>query len=215
MGGFFNPEKGIWAALSTMVDVCGLSILWLMLCIPVVTIGPATAALYYAVVKCVRPGEPGAFGAFFRSFRVNFRTGALASLVCAAAGALLACGVAVMWANRLASDAGGVLFAAYCVALVLPLGVLCWLFPLLARFTFTVKRLFITAFQLAVGHLPATVLAAALVVLAAVPSAVWWWPALVLPALVTLAVSLPFERIFRRYAPELSGGQEEESSDGE
>ena len=113
MGYFFNPEKGVWAALSTMVDVCGLSILWLLLCIPVVTAGPASAALYYAVVKCVRPGEPGAFGAFFHSFRENFKTGALATLVCVLAAVPLACGVAIMWANHRASDAGAVLFVAY------------------------------------------------------------------------------------------------------
>ena len=34
MGNFFNPEKGIWAWLSTLVDVCGLSRLWLLLCLP-------------------------------------------------------------------------------------------------------------------------------------------------------------------------------------
>ena len=62
MSEFFNPEKGIWAWLSTLVDVVGLSVLWIALCLPVVTIGPATAALYYTVVKCVRRRESGAFG---------------------------------------------------------------------------------------------------------------------------------------------------------
>ena len=59
MGEFFNPEKGIWAWLSTMVDIVGLSVLWIFLCLPVVTIGPATAALYYTVVKYVRKREGG------------------------------------------------------------------------------------------------------------------------------------------------------------
>ena len=45
MGEFFNPEKGIWAWLSTMVDIVGLSVLWIFLCLPVVTIGPALVAL--------------------------------------------------------------------------------------------------------------------------------------------------------------------------
>ena len=49
---FFNPEKGIWAWLSTLVDICGLSIVWIFLCLPVVTAGPATAALYYTDVNC-------------------------------------------------------------------------------------------------------------------------------------------------------------------
>ena len=37
MGDLFNPEKGIWVWLSTLVDICGLSILWIFLCLPVVT----------------------------------------------------------------------------------------------------------------------------------------------------------------------------------
>ena len=92
MGSFFNPEKGIWAWLSTAVDIVGLSIAWLFLCLPLVTAGPATAALYHAVVLYVRPREQGAFKDFFRSFRRNLRVGAAATLVCLAAGAALAAG---------------------------------------------------------------------------------------------------------------------------
>ena len=62
MSEFFNPEKGIWAWLSTLVDVVGLSVLWIALCLPVATIGPATAALYYTVVKCVRGWGVGGGG---------------------------------------------------------------------------------------------------------------------------------------------------------
>ena len=80
MGEFFNPEKGIWAWLSTLVDVVGLSVLWIALCLPVVTIGPATAALYYAVVRYVRRRESGAFGGYLRSFRANFAVGLRATL---------------------------------------------------------------------------------------------------------------------------------------
>ena len=81
MSEFFNPEKGIWAWLSTLVDVVGLSVLWIALCLPVATIGPATAALYYTVVKCVRKQENGAFGVYLRSFRSNLKTGLKATLI--------------------------------------------------------------------------------------------------------------------------------------
>ena len=81
MGDFFNPEKGIWVWLSTLVDVVGLSVLWIFLCLPVVTVGPATAALYYTVVKCVRGRESGAFGDYLRSFRANLKVGLRATLI--------------------------------------------------------------------------------------------------------------------------------------
>ena len=38
MGEFFNPEKGIWVWLSTLVDVCGLSIVWIFLCLSLIHI---------------------------------------------------------------------------------------------------------------------------------------------------------------------------------
>lgn len=209
MGDFFNPEKGIWAWLSTLVDICGLSILWLFLCMPVVTIGPATAALYYTVVKCVRGREPGAFGYYFRSLRENLRVGCAASLICAAAAVLLSFGCLVMRTNAV-TDAGRVLFGVYCGALFLPAGVLCWLFPLLGRFTFGVRDLFVTALQLALRHLPSTVVVTLLTAQTAAFCILNWWPALFLPAVTALLASLFLERVFQKYAPGLAGGDEEE-----
>jgi len=202
---FFHPDKGIWAWLSTLVDVAGLSILWLLLCIPVVTAGPATAALYYTVVKYVRGRESGAFGGYFRSFFGNLKVGCLATLLCCAAGAALAGGYSVM-RSSVGTDASDILFAAYYFALALPIGVLCWLFPLLGRFTFGLRALFVTAFQLAVRHLPTTVVVVLLTVETAAFCISNWWPALFMPAVAMLLVSLFFERIFQKYVPELADG---------
>ena len=120
MGEFFNPEKGIWAWLSTLVDICGLSILWTLLCLPAVTAGPATAALYYAVVKCVRRRESGAFGCFFRSFRTNFKVGLLAGLIVIPLGLALLGGYAVVrwYGTRLGA------------------GPMCFMWPITSRWRF-------------------------------------------------------------------------------
>ena len=195
MGEFFNPEKGIWAWLSTLVDICGLSILWTFLCLPAVTIGPATAALYYTVVKCVRRRESGAFGYYFRSFRQNFKVGLLAGLIVIPLALLLLGGhFIVRWyGTRLG---GG--------ALILPAGVLCWLFPLLGRFDYSVAGLFRTALQLTVAHLPSTVVAVLLTAQTAVFCLEKWWPVVFMPAVAALLVSLFFETIFQRHSPELA-----------
>lgn len=203
MGNFFNPEKGIWAWLSTAVDVAGLSIAWLLLCMPLVTIGPATAALYHAVVKYVRTREQGAFTDFFRSFYRNLRVGVLVTLPCLAAAAALGCGYIIMLYNR-SSQVGGVLYGAYYVAMLLPAGVLCWLFPLLGRFEFRAGQLFATAVQLALRHLPSTVVLVLMTLETASLCVRRWWPALFMPALVMLLASLFLERVFQKYVPELA-----------
>lgn len=211
MGEFFNPEKGIWAWLSTLVDVFGLSILWIALCLPVVTIGPATAALYYAVVKCVRGRESGAFGCFFRSFRENLKTGLAATLIVLPAAALLL-GVHHI-ARWYGTRTGGLLYILYIAqyfALMVPAGVLCWLFPLLGRFEYQVGSLFRTALQLAVAHLPSTVVIVLLTAQAAAFCASYWWPVVFMPSVAILLVSLFTERVFRKYAPELAPQEAEE-----
>ena len=205
MGEFFNPEKGIWAWLSTLVDVCGLSIAWIFLCLPVVTAGPATAALYYTVVKCVRGRESGAFGYFFRSFRDNFKTGLKTTLiVLPAAALLLALHHIVRWYGTRTGGLLYVLYVAQYFALILPAGVLCWLFPLLGRFDYRVGDLFRTAFQLTVAHLPSTVVMVLLTAQSAAFCAAHWWPVVFLPVVAMLLVSLFTERVFQKYSPELA-----------
>lgn len=210
MGGFFDPEKGIWAWLSTMVDVCGLSIVWIFLCLPVVTIGPATAALYYTVVKCVRPRESGAFGCYFRAFWKDLKPGSLATLAVLPGVFLLVLGYdTVRWYGTSLGGTAYVLYVAYYFALLLPLGMLCWLFPLLGRFDWRLKALFRTAFQLTVAHLPSTVVVVLLTAQTAVFCIERWWPVLFMPAVAMLLASLFFERVFQKYVPELAPQEEE------
>lgn len=206
---FFDPERGIWSWLSTLVDICGLSILWTFLCLPVVTAGPATAALYYTAVKCVRKRESGAFGCFFRSLRENFKTGLLAGLA-ALPAALLLCGghAVVRWYGTRLGGVAYILYVAYYFALILPAGVLCWIFPLLGRFEYGVGALFRTAFQLTIAHLPTTVIVVLLVAETAVFCIERWWPVLFMPAAAALLVSLFFEKIFRLHTPKAESAEE-------
>ena len=206
MGDLFNPEKGLWAWLSTLVDIVGLSVLWIALCLPVVTIGPATAALYYTVVKCVRKRESGAFGSYLRSFRDNFRTGLKAGLIAIPITLLLYFGHNVVrWYGTRIGGMAYVLYVAYYFALTLPAGVLCWLFPLLGRFEYGLRGLFRTALQLTIAHLPSTVVIVLLTAQSAVFCLERWWPVVFLPVVAMLLVSLFTERVFGKYAPELAG----------
>ncbi len=211
MGEFFNPEKGIWVWLSTLVDVVGLSVLWIALCLPVVTIGPATAALYHTVVKCVRGRESGAFGDYLRSFRDNLKTGLKATLIVLPAAALvLGLHHIVRWYGTRVGGLLYILYVAQYFALMLPAGVLCWLFPLLGRFEYGVRDLFHTAFQLTAAHLPSTVVVVLLTAQSVALCLSRWWPVVFIPVTAMLLVSLFTERIFRKYSPELAReGQED------
>lgn len=211
MNEFFNPEKGIWVWLSTLVDVCGLSILWIFLCMPVVTICPATAALYYTVVKCVRGRESGAFGYYLRSLRDNFKIGLQTTLIAVPAALLLLAGHNIIrWYGTRMGGTLYVLYIAYYFALLVPAGVLCWLSPLLGRFEYSVKKLFKTALQLTIAHLPSTVVVVLLTAQTSVFCIQHWWPVLFMPSVAVLLISLFTERIFIKYSPDLAAKSAEE-----
>ena len=209
MKNLFNMDNPVFQTLSRIADLAVLSVICLLCCLPVVTIGPATAALYYTVVKCVRGRESGAFGYYLRSFRDNFKTGLKADLiVLPAAALLLVLHHIVRWYG---TRTGGVLYVLYVAqyfALMVPAGMLCWLFPLLGRFDYGVRGLFRTAFQLAIAHLPSTVVVVLLTAQTAVFCLERWWPVLFMPSVAMLLVSLFTERIFAKYSPELSPEEE-------
>ena len=188
--GIFDPENGFFRTLSRMVDVVGLSLLWVALSLPLVKFGPACAALYHTVTHCVVS-------------RANLRVGIPAGLLVLAAGALLLQGyqIMVLAAN---SVGGGALamYGCYCAALIVPAGVSCWAFPLLSRFQMGLGHLLVTSFQVTLRHLPQTLLQIQ-ILFVTVWATVGFVPlAVFTPALNALLASLPAERVIRRYLPE-------------
>ena len=208
----FDPDNAWWRFVSRCVDVVGLSVFWAMLCLPVVTAGPASSALYYTVVKCFRQGEKGTFGVFYRAFRENLKQGVIATLLCLPVAAALALGYAIMRANW-GSDLGAVMFVAYDIALIVPAGIVCWLFPLLGRFTFRLRDAFRTAGMLALRHLPTTVVIVLLTLELGIFTLERRWPVCFAPALCALLTSLFLERIFPKYLSEAEAEKLEETSE--
>ena len=75
----FRPYGLVWTVLNTVTDVVGLTLCWLLCCLPVVTLFPATAALYDAVVHGIRYREEGPYKRFFRTFRAEWKSGILST----------------------------------------------------------------------------------------------------------------------------------------
>lgn len=202
MNQIFNPDNFFWQCFDKMADVLGLSLLWLLCSLPVVTLGPACAALYDAAVHCVRRGEPGPYGRFLRTFRREFKSAVLCWLGWGTALLLLFLGYRIAAGLARSSRAMLVLAAAYLVLMVIPAGLLCWLFPLISRFEYTFPALNRTAFQFWFAHLPSTLAMTALLVLCEHLCVQLLFPVFFLPCLLALAHSFFAERAFRKHLPE-------------
>lgn len=199
--GIFDPNNGFFRTLSRIVDVVGLSLLWLFLSLPVVTAGPATAALYRTVVAVFHEKDDRVFTRYLRSFRENLKVGIPAGLICVVVGVILAYGFEIMYAHR----SGGlevVAYAMYYIAMILPLGMACYLFPLLGRFTFSLSGLFVTSLQMALAHLPTTLVVVAVTVVGVLFMLQRLWAFFFLPVVLTLVVSCFLERVFKKHIPD-------------
>lgn len=198
--GIFDPNNVIFRTISRMVDIVGLSLLWTFLCSLILPAGAATAALYHTVVRAFREGDDSVFLRYFKSLRENAKLGTLAGLICTAVGFMLVLGFEIMYAHR-ATGGQAFAYAVYYVAMLLPLGVACYLFPLLGRFTFTLKGLFTTALHLSLAHLPTTVIVVLLVLEGGVFMLGHIWSFAFFPVVLMWLLSLFLERVFQVHMP--------------
>ncbi len=73
MNNFFSYDNGFFRVVNKIVDCFWASILWMVFCLPIVTAGTATTALYYTVHKSLRGNRGYVWRSFWYSFRTNFK----------------------------------------------------------------------------------------------------------------------------------------------
>ena len=148
-----GPEEGsplrasLGQALRTLGDLMILNWLCVLCALPVITAGPALCALYYVTLKLVRGEEVRTLRGFLDAFRANFKRGAALGLLVLALGAVAA-GDAFFALRQ--EGALRVLFLTVAtIVAVIALTLLCYVFPLQARFQNTWKGQVKNAFALA------------------------------------------------------------------
>ena len=175
-----KTDNPVFVFMGKLGDVVLLNVTWLVCCLPVVTIGASTTALFYAARKIAAGEEYRIWHDFFHSFRENWRQAAVLWL-----GLLAALAVAAgnLWIGlhtdsglgNLCRGVGGVL-------LVLWLALEGHAFPLLARYSYRLGRLVLDALRLAVTRPHITVIHILLVI---------WLPALLFLDLNVFLFCLP------------------------
>ena len=205
-GRIFAPDNWFFRSTGKLVDIVLLSLLWLAVSLPLVTIGPASAALYDTVVRTLRNQEENTpYKRFFRVFRREFKVGALASVVLLAVGFGLYCLYLLLLLMATGGGTGYLLYVAFLVILLLAAGFVSYLFPVLSRFTFGVGGLFVTCGKLSLAHLPVTACLAVVTAAGAWACLRYWWPVIFVPAAAALLSAQLLERIFQPYMKNVEG----------
>lgn len=159
----FNLDSPLMQGLGKIADLFILNILFIVSCIPIITIGPALTALYTITLKAARNEESYIFRGYLKAFKDNFKIGTLSWLIVLIAGF-------VLWADfrilgSMPDSIKTVMSVLLLLAFFLYLITATYLFPYIARFENTLFKTIKNAFFMAIAYLPYTLLFVAFAVL--------------------------------------------------
>lgn len=161
MRNILSPEGSLMSFITKVTYSAYLNILWTICCLPIVTIGASTTALFYVTLKIVKNEEGNLTRAFFHSFKENFRQGTKIWLILLFAGIVLAFDGYVFYHMRFENIFWTIGAAIFLVALIAYAVILMYIFPLLARFDNSIRAMFKNSIMIGMRFLLCTAIMAA------------------------------------------------------
>ena len=149
-------------------DLFMLNVVFVICCLPVVTIGASLTALHYVTLKMARNEESYIIRSFFKSFKQNFKQSTIINLIM-----LLIAGVLYFDTNIVRQMGGSmskVLYIIFIALGIIYLAVFLYIYPVLAKFYNSVKNTFQNAFLMSIMH---TILMALITI---APAAIFFIP---------------------------------------
>lgn len=228
MSGIFNPDNGFFRLMSKLWDVIVLSVIWCVCCFPLyfaytflvsdfvsavdllikcvldaicmIPVGPAIAALYYAVVKSVRKDRNYVVRSYFHAFKVNFRQGSVISAVIGVAATFISFNLHYAYLSAKTDiKFAQITFVTTGAVTILTVVFASMVFPILSRFSFTMLNLIKMTFYISCRHILWTLLVIAVLAASAIGIYIILPLLFVLPAITALICSFPIEHILKRY----------------
>lgn len=231
MSNLLNPENGFFTFMGKLCDMIMISLLYIILCLPLVFIGTSTTALYYSIVKVIRRERGYISRAFFHSFKINFKIGTIAGIINLIFGAIMYVDyvyAGMLKSNEASATMGTVFTIGFNIILILFVFTLTWLYPILSRFELvseeekttlkhpiitTLRRLYKNSILIAIKHFPTTILSIAVTVGVFVGVYFFLPAVLIAPAVWALVSSFLIERVLKKYTPKQEGTPEETGID--
>ncbi len=213
---FLSQDGPFVKFMSLVADIIMLSVIWFILCIPVVTIGPATTAMYFVMTRRIYEKEAYIFSDFIKSFKQNFVQSMLTWFTITIPILLVLFNMYLVnkgyvFANN--KIIGNIALSIYLIILFELILIYTYAFPIIARFHMSFKEALKTSFMLSNKHLPTSLGLLAIVLLMvltvnAIPICIF-----ISEGLIVAFSSFFFMRIFRKYIPDMDMYESEISYD--
>ena len=160
---FFSYDSKFGQLFLKLSYGCCLNVMWLICCLPIVTIGASTTALYYTSFKIAKDEGSYITTMFFRSFKQNFKQATIIWLIMLVAGLVIVADAILLYRLR-ATSTGTIaviwtlLLACIFACMIVYAIVLAYIFPLLSIASNTTVNMFKNAFLIGTHYLFVTIL---------------------------------------------------------
>ena len=205
MNNIFNLNSPIYRFLGKVFDLLILNLLWLICCIPIITIGPATTAMYYMAMKIADDEYTEVMRPFFHSFKQNFLQGVILELIFIVVGFVLF--LDYRFCRLFDGTAEKIMIVAFIFFGVVYLVLVSYTYPLLSQYSNTVLGTIKNALVLAMSKV-ITALEISLLNLAPIlciflfPDTIGWIIPLLIflaPAFIALMNSMLFKKVLENF----------------
>ena len=169
MDKLFNMDNKFFSMMGRAADLMILNIVFIICCLPIVTIGASLTALHYVTLKMVRNEESYIVKSFFKSFKQNFKQATIINIIMLLTAAVLFIDLRIARVGSGAMYKG--LFSLFIAFALIYAMILLYIYPILSKFFNSVKNTFVNAFLMSVRHLPLTLL---MLVISASPLLLMW-----------------------------------------
>lgn len=163
----------IYKTMEFIMNAFLLNLLWLVLCLPILTIFPATTAMFGVVREWKKQNDISIFSSFFRLLKENFKQSFLIGLLWLVFTGLLLGDFIIT--NQLNSSVKYILFSFFFLMGILYLFVSIYIFPVLVHYKVTWKYAIKNALLLSISRLHHTILS--ILIIAAVMVLCFYLPA--------------------------------------
>lgn len=197
----FNPDSNLMITMSWITDCIFLSLFWILGCLPLITFGGVSAALYDASFRGFRRGDKHCWGRFWQVYQRNWKAGILPTAVFLGAVYGLTRTLVGFWNAAVAGSLSWMVFSGAAFLEIFLVGILSVLFPMLSRFENSFLDLLKNTVLLSMAHLPRTLALGILNAAAGLACAFYVLPLFFLPSLAALTGSLLIEPMFQPFMP--------------
>lgn len=194
MGNFLNLNNPLFRFMGKTFDAMLLSMVFIIVCIPLITIGPALSALYYSSVKSIRHDRSYPIKEFFKAFKRDFKQSFIVGLILVVVGLILY--VDIRFAVEYIDNGLTNMRYVYLIISIIMSFIAMYIFPLISRFSLKTRELFKLAFYLAIRHFLTTIISLILLLGAFLLIYISSGVALFFtPVAVTVLISIMMERV--------------------